>query len=101
MLFRLLGREPNFLKVPIGIMDFSIGVLDFLVKIFRSMEDAAEFGKIGRYYVAESMLVLDPETREHSADKRLAMGKTHWMNSLKAVLREGMAGQELGEQTIF
>ena len=78
-----MGREPNFLKVPIGIMDFSFGVLDFLVKIFRSMEDAAEFGKIGRYYAAESMLVLDPETREHSADKTLAMGKTHWMNSLR------------------
>lgn len=39
-------------------MDFAIGFLDFLVKIFPSMEDAAEFGKIGRDYAAESMLVL-------------------------------------------
>ncbi|XWS14020.1 hypothetical protein CRYUN_Cryun36dG0088100 [Craigia yunnanensis] len=75
ILFKLLGKEPKFLKVPIGIMDFAIGILDFLVKIFPSMEDAAEFGKIGRYYAAESMLVLDPETGECSAEKTPSYGK--------------------------
>ncbi|WRX21677.1 NmrA-like domain - like 10 [Theobroma cacao] len=75
ILFKLLGKEPKFLKVPIGIMDFAIGILDFLVKIFPSMEDAAEFGKIGRYYAAESMLVLDPETGEYSAEKTPSYGK--------------------------
>ncbi|KAL6344080.1 hypothetical protein AAG906_027853 [Vitis piasezkii] len=101
MLFRLAGREPNFLKVPIGIMDFAIGFLDFLVKIFPSMEDAAEFGKIGRYYAAESMLVLDPETGEYSAEKTPSYGKDTLEEFFERVLREGMAGQELGEQTIF
>ncbi|XP_031473549.2 divinyl chlorophyllide a 8-vinyl-reductase, chloroplastic-like, partial [Nymphaea colorata] len=61
LLFKLLGKEPKFLKVPIGMMDFVIGVLDFLVKFFLSLGDAAEFGKIGRYYAAESMLLLNPE----------------------------------------
>lgn len=101
MLFRLAGRKPNFLKVPIGIMDFAIGFLDFLVKIFPSMEDAAEFGKIGRYYAAESMLVLDPETGEYSAEKTPSYGKDTLEEFFERVLREGMAGQELGEQTIF
>ncbi|EXC03134.1 hypothetical protein L484_008466 [Morus notabilis] len=101
MLFRLLGKEPKFLKVPIGIMDFGIGVLDFLVKIFPSMEDAAEFGKIGRYYAAESMLVLDPETGEYSAEKTPSYGKDTLEEFFERVLREGMAGQELGEQTIL
>lgn len=101
MLFELLGKEPKFLKVPIGIMDFAIGVLDFLVKIFPSMEDAAEFGKIGRYYAAESMLVLDPETGEYSAEKTPSYGKDTLEEFFARVLREGMAGQELGEQTIF
>ncbi|KAF7837872.1 divinyl chlorophyllide a 8-vinyl-reductase, chloroplastic [Senna tora] len=101
MLFELLGKEPKFLKVPIGIMDFAIGVLDFLVKIFPSMEDAAEFGKIGRYYAAESMLVLDPETGEYSAEKTPGYGKDTLEEFFERVLREGMAGQELGEQTIF
>ncbi|KAF3456140.1 hypothetical protein FNV43_RR00790 [Rhamnella rubrinervis] len=101
ILFRLLGKEPKFLKVPIGIMDFAIGVLDFLVKVFPSMEDAAEFGKIGRYYAAESMLVLDPKTGEYSSEQTPSYGKDTLEKFFERVLREGMAGQELGEQTIF
>ncbi|XP_044484646.1 divinyl chlorophyllide a 8-vinyl-reductase, chloroplastic-like [Mangifera indica] len=101
ILFRLLGKEPKFLKVPIGIMDFAIGVLDFLVKIFPAIEDAAEFGKIGRYYAAESMLILDPETGEYSAEKTPSYGKDTLEEFFERVLREGMAGQELGEQTII
>ncbi|KAL6185931.1 hypothetical protein ACLB2K_042053 [Fragaria x ananassa] len=101
LLFRLVGREPKFLKVPIEIMDFAIGVLDFLVKIFPSLEDTAEFGKIGRYYAAESMLVLDPETGEYSAERTPSYGKDTLEDFFQTVLREGMAGQELGEQTIF
>ncbi|KAL1803826.1 hypothetical protein ACET3Z_032473 [Daucus carota] len=101
MLFRLVGKKPNFIKVPIEVMDFAIGVLDFLVKIFPGMEDAAEFGKIGRYYAAESMLILDPETGEYNADKTPSYGKDTLEEFFERVLREGMAGQELGEQTIF
>ncbi|KAK7245709.1 hypothetical protein RIF29_40558 [Crotalaria pallida] len=101
MLFKLLGKEPKFLKVPIEIMDFAIGVLDFLVKIFPLLEDAAEYGKIGRYYAAESMLLLDPETGEYSAEKTPSYGNDTLEEFFARVLREGMAGQELGEQTIF
>ncbi|RXH72055.1 hypothetical protein DVH24_025556 [Malus domestica] len=91
LLFRLVGREPKFLKVPIEIMDCAIGVLDFLVKIFPSMEDTAEFGKIGRYYAAESMLVLDPETGEYNAEKTLSYGKDTLEEFFETVLREGIA----------
>ncbi|GAB2266197.1 hypothetical protein Dimus_001221 [Dionaea muscipula] len=101
VLFRLLGKEPSFLKVPIGIMDFAIAFLDLLVKLVPSMEDAAEFAKIGRYYAAESMLVLDPETGEYSPEKTPSYGKDTLEEFFERVLREGMAGQELGEQTIF
>lgn len=101
MLYRLVGKEPKFLKVPIGIMDFAIGVLDALVKIFPALEDTAEFGKIGRYYAAESMLVLDPETGEYSSEKTPSYGKDTLEDFFARVLQEGMAGQELGEQTIF
>lgn len=101
ILFKLLGKEPKFLKVPIEIMDFAIGVLDFLVKIFPSLEDAAEFGKIGRYYAAESMLILDPDTGEYSSEKTPSYGTDTLEEFFQKVIREGMAGQELGEQTIF
>ncbi|KAI3469439.1 hypothetical protein Pfo_026102 [Paulownia fortunei] len=101
MLFRLARKEPKFLKVPIQIMDFAIGFLDFLVKVFPSLEDVAEFGKIGRYYAAESMLVWDPETGEYNAEKTPSYGKDTLEEFFKRVLEEGMVGQELGEQTIF
>ncbi|XP_031484751.1 divinyl chlorophyllide a 8-vinyl-reductase, chloroplastic-like [Nymphaea colorata] len=101
LLFKLLGKEPKFLKVPIGVMDFVIGILDFLVKFFPSLEDAAEFGKIGRYYAAESMLLLNPDTDEYDADATPSYGNDTLEDFFRRVLREGMAGQELGEQSIF
>ncbi|KAJ0977646.1 hypothetical protein J5N97_013120 [Dioscorea zingiberensis] len=101
MLFRLLGREPKFLKVPIGVMDFVIGVLEFLSRLIPALEDAVEFGRIGRYYAAESMLLLDQETGEYSAEKTPSYGKDTLEDFFQRVIREGMAGQELGEQTIF
>ncbi|XP_037420907.1 divinyl chlorophyllide a 8-vinyl-reductase, chloroplastic-like [Triticum dicoccoides] len=74
MLFRLPGREPRFIKVPIRIMDGVIWVIDGLAKVFPGLEDAAEFGKIGRYYASESTLVLDPETGEYSDEKTPSYG---------------------------
>ncbi|GFP81907.1 divinyl chlorophyllide a 8-vinyl-reductase chloroplastic [Phtheirospermum japonicum] len=101
MLFRLVEREPKFLKVPIQIMDFAIGVLDLLVKVFPNLEDAAEFGKIGRYYAAESMLVWDEERGEYDAESTPSYGEDTLEEFFRRVLEEGMAGQELGEQAIF
>ncbi|VFQ83311.1 unnamed protein product [Cuscuta campestris] len=101
MLFRIAGKEPKFIKVPIEVMDLGIGVLDFLAKVFPSLEDAAEFGKIGRYYAAESMLVFDPETGEYNAEKTPSYGTDTLEEFFERVLREGMDGQELGEQSIF
>ena len=50
-------------------MDGVIGGLDFMKKFFPgAFTDAAEFGRIGRYYATESMLVLDPETNEYTED---------------------------------
>ncbi|CAN4113577.1 unnamed protein product [Withania somnifera] len=89
MLFKLVGKEPKFLKLPIEIMDFAIRFLDFLVKIFPS------------YYAAESMLLWDPETGEYNAEATPSYGKDMLEDFFQRVLKEGMAGQELGEQTIF
>ncbi|XP_024960995.1 divinyl chlorophyllide a 8-vinyl-reductase, chloroplastic [Cynara cardunculus var. scolymus] len=101
MLFKLVGKKPFFIKVPIEIMDFAIGVMDFLASIFPSLEDAAEFGKIGRYYAAESMLSYDAESKEYSAEKTPSYGKDTLEEFFKKVVEEGMSGQELGEQAIF
>ncbi|XP_024380255.1 divinyl chlorophyllide a 8-vinyl-reductase, chloroplastic [Physcomitrium patens] len=101
MLFKIVGKEPKFIKVPIGIMDFVIGVLDNLSKVFPNLEDAAEFGKIGRYYAAESMLVLDPVTQKYDADATPGYGSDTLEAFFDRCVREGMAGQELGDQAVF
>lgn len=101
MIFRQTGRKPWFVKVPIGVMDFAIGVLEFLARVFPAMEDAAEYGRIGRYYAVESMLVMDPATGEYREEETPAYGKDTLEEFFARVVREGMAGQELGEQSIF
>lgn len=101
MLFRIIGKNPKFIKVPIGVMDFVIGVLDNLSKLFPNLEDAAEFGKIGRYYAAESMLVMDPATQQYDADATPSYGTDTLEAFFDRCVREGMAGQELGDQAVF
>eukprot|EP00475_Leptophrys_vorax_P022670 TRINITY_DN30889_c0_g1_i1.p1 TRINITY_DN30889_c0_g1~~TRINITY_DN30889_c0_g1_i1.p1 ORF type:complete len:415 (-),score=54.12 TRINITY_DN30889_c0_g1_i1:13-1257(-) len=101
MLFSVLGKEPKFIKVPIGIMDAVIGLLDLLAKPFKQLEDAAEFAKIGRYYAAESMLVWDAEKGRYDADATPSYGEDTLRAFFEKVAKEGMAGQELGDQAVF
>jgi len=63
--------------------------------------DAAEFGKIGRYYAAESMLVMDPETEQYDATATPSYGTDTLEAFFKKVSVEGLAGQELGDQAVF
>ncbi|CAI5985053.1 unnamed protein product [Closterium sp. NIES-65] len=101
MLFQVVGKEPKFIKVPIGVMDFVIGILDVLAKPFPSLADAAEFGKIGRYYAAESMLVWDEQKQRYDADATPSYGSDTLRDFFEKVVRDGMEGQELGDQAVF
>eukprot|EP00252_Welwitschia_mirabilis_P012222 TRINITY_DN27156_c0_g1_i1.p1 TRINITY_DN27156_c0_g1~~TRINITY_DN27156_c0_g1_i1.p1 ORF type:complete len:449 (+),score=82.59 TRINITY_DN27156_c0_g1_i1:108-1454(+) len=101
MLFRLLGKEPKFIKVPIGIMDFVVGMLEVLARVFPGLEDVAEYGRIGRYYAVESMLVWDARTGLYDAEGTPSYGKDTLEDFFQRVIRDGMAGQELGEQVPF
>merc|ERR1719401_360813 len=60
-----VGKEPWLLGVPIGIFDFIINGLQWLADTFNSekFEDAAEFGRIGKYYAVEDMLTTDPSEK--------------------------------------
>ena len=60
-----------------------------------------EFGKIGRYYAAESMLVLNEETGEYDAAATPSYGTDTLKDFFKKVSVEGLAGQELGDQAVF
>jgi divinyl chlorophyllide a 8-vinyl-reductase len=100
MLFELLDMEPKFVKVPIEIMDGVIKVLDFFAGFFSNMKDAAEFGKIGRYYAAESMLVMN-DKGEYDANATPSYGSETLKDFFARVAKEGLAGQELGDQAVF
>ena len=67
MIHDVLGKEgtPKLLGVPIGLFDFIINGLQWVADTFNSekFEDAAELGRIGKYYAIEDMLTTDPSER--------------------------------------
>lgn len=116
-LFRLAKVKPNYFPVPVALMDGIISLLDLLSRFFPQMEDSAEFGRIGKYYATESMLVLDAQkaaalARGDRAAAAAPLGAydpdatpSYGGDTLEAffekALREGLAGQELGDQAVF
>ena len=101
MLFELLGRPPKFKSMPIQMFDVIIPVLSLLAKIFPKMQDKAEFARIGKYYCSESMLVLNPQTGKYDADMTPSYGSDTLRDFYKRALKDGLAGQELGEHSMF
>ena len=65
------------------------------------MQDPAEFGKIGKYYAVESMLVWDPEAQRYLPDATPSYGTDTLEAFFKKAVKEGLAGQELGDQAVF
>ena len=65
MLFEITGMEPKYVSAPIWIFDLAINALQALADLTGSekLEDAAETGRIGKYYAVESMLTTKPEEK--------------------------------------
>ena len=100
LLFDLTGKKPFFFPVPVAVMDGAIGLFDWLASIFPSLEDSAEFAKIGKYYAVESMLQMDANGR-YSDAATPEYGNDTLEEFFKDVLENGLAGQELGDQAVF
>ena len=65
-------------------------------------QDAAEFGRIGKYYATESMLVYDADSQQYVADATPSYGEdTLEKFFYNAVKGDGMKGQELGDAAVF
>ena len=62
MLYRALGKEPNYVFAPLWIFDAIIDSLQWCADTFKSekLENAAEVARIGKYYAVEDMLTTDP-----------------------------------------
>ncbi|MEM7238331.1 MAG: NAD(P)H-binding protein [Pseudomonadota bacterium] len=99
-LFRLLGRDPRFRKVPIALMDVIITVLGALGRISPVLAEKAELARIGRYYATESMLVLDPETGLYDADATPETG-TETLFDFYSRLVRGEVEDDRGDHAIF
>jgi divinyl chlorophyllide a 8-vinyl-reductase len=65
MLFAATGKEPKFAYAPLWLFDVIINGLQFLANVTGSeaLEDAAETGRIGKYYAVEDMLTTDPKEK--------------------------------------
>lgn len=67
LIHQVLGKEgkPKLLGVPIGLFDVIINGLQWVGNTFNSekFQDAAELGRIGKYYAIEDMLTTDPSEK--------------------------------------
>lgn len=99
-LFRLLGREPRFRKVPVAMFDAIAGTLGTLGKVIPPLADKAEFARIARYYATESMLVLDPKSGLYNAEATPSTG-TETLFDFYAKLVRGEATSERGDHAVF
>lgn len=94
MVFSALEKQgktvsPKYTSVPIGIMDVAIGALAGLSRVLPPLKDAAEFGRIGRYYATEDM--VGPPFGQDSLEDFFAA----------AITDGGMEGQDLGDAKYF
>ena len=99
-LFALLGREPRFRRVPIGLLDGIQNVLATLGRFSSALAEKAELARIGRYYASESMLVLDPATGRYSAALTPSTGTETLFDFYKALV-DKTAKAERGEHSVF
>jgi len=65
MLFNAVGKEPNFFFAPLWLFDVIIDSLQWVSDTFESekFENAAELGRIGKYYAVEDMLTTEPDEK--------------------------------------
>lgn len=61
-MFKAIDKPPRFVYATTAIFDPIIQTTQFLATLFQSqaLEDAAETGRIGKYYAVEDMLTTDP-----------------------------------------
>lgn len=99
-LFALLGMEPRFKHVPVGMMGAIIGTLSALGTLSPQLRAKAELARIGRYYATESMLVLDPETGRYSAEATPETGRETLFGFYEKLVR-GEVEVARGDHAVF
>jgi len=101
LLFELMGRRPRFRSVPPGLFTVAHAALSPLGRLWPAAACKAELARIGHYYATESMLVWDPERARYDAGATPGTGSVTLRDYYRRILRDGLAGQELGEHKLF
>jgi divinyl chlorophyllide a 8-vinyl-reductase len=99
-LFKLLGRQPEFRHVPVGLLDAIVWTLGTLGHVVPALAEKAELARIGRYYATESMLVLDPSTGRYDAEMTPSTGAETLFDFYARIIR-GEASVNRGEHAVF
>lgn len=101
LLFKLLGQQPRYRRLPVAMLKVIIAVLSGLGYIIPALREKAEFARIGHYYATESMLVLDADSGEYDAAATPSYGRQTLQDFYLQVLEQGLTGQELGDHAVF
>jgi len=101
MLFRLLGKKPNFSRVPSIMFRVISALIAPLALISEKISNLREFMHIGHYYATESMLFWDSTKKRYSAKGTPEYGCDTLENFYREVLKSGIEGQELGDHKLF
>lgn len=86
LLFEALGREPRFGSISPRIFPVLARLLSLVAPVSSWLAEKAEYARIAHYYATESMLVLDPETGEYSADRTPEFGDDRLIDHYRALL---------------
>lgn len=101
LLCRLAGVPPRFRSVPVAMFDLIGGLLGPLGRLSNGLAAKAELARIGRYYATESMLLWDATRQAYDAAATPETGSETLEAFYRRVLRDGLAGQELGNAKLF
>ena len=99
-LFEMLGRPARFRSVPLVLLDVVAGGLGAVGRIWPPLAEKAELARIGRYYAAESMLVLDARTGLYDPDATPSTGTETLFDFYRSVLG-GVRTPERGDHAVF
>ncbi|MFS0738090.1 NAD(P)H-binding protein [Sphingomonas sp. 1P06PA] len=99
-LYALLGRQPKFRSVPVGLLDAIIAGLSLAGRLAPRLAAKAELARIGRYYATESMLVLDPVSGTYDADATPETGSAKLLDHYAGLIR-GEVIDDAGDHAVL
>jgi divinyl chlorophyllide a 8-vinyl-reductase len=82
------------------LLDAIAGALGMVAPLSSRLAEKAELARIGRYYASESMLWLNPETRQYDAAGTPSTGADTLFDYYASVIA-GAAAPERGDHAVF